>query len=169
MIRRLKCIPKLVKRLSRGLLAAVALWVAIQFVIALAEYFDYPWRDYNVVAVYLTTVLWCVMAFWALIECAIEEGADERELKKVTKRDLILLIPAARNSNTRARLMTNQAVMKILAGIAAALFLYYVPPDQDMSPLQLSLRLFFMLDIYWFIRAKRTDRARRRNTQTERG
>lgn len=160
---------KVLQRVGRGLLVALLLFAISQAIIALAEYWGYPWRDYGSISVYLTTFLWCFMALGALIECALEEGADERELKKVKERSFLPLIPVARNSYNRAKYMTNQGVMKVCVGGFATYILFHIPPDPDLSPLQLALRLFFMLDIYWFWKTKRTDRSRRQNIQAYQG
>lgn len=122
----------------------------------------------SIVSVYITTIIWCLVAMAAYVDCWMEWAADKRELEAT--RGISILVLVAKSRFERATYFVKMAHMKVLTGISALLLIFWLaPPQPDPSPVQILLRIFFILDIYWFWRAKRTDRGLRAKTRASRG
>lgn len=128
------------------------------------------WEGVSVISVYLTTIIWCAIALGAYIDCWREWAADKAELESTVERSFSVFWLVAKSRYKRATYFVKMAHMKVFTGLAAlTLVLFFVPPQPDASPIQFALRLFLILDIYWFWRAKRTDRALREQMRATRG
>lgn len=121
----------------------------------------------SIVSVYVTTIIWCLVAVAAYIDCWKEWVADKRELEAT--RGISILVLVAKSRFERATYFIKMAHMKVFTGIAATLLIFWIAaPLPDASPIQVLIRVFFILDIYWFWRAKRTDRVLRSKTRASR-
>lgn len=123
----------------------------------------------SVASVYLTTLIWCAIYAWAYVECWREYRADKRELSRIKALSLLILIPLASDRFKRARYFLMMVHARVLVGLLAAYLLYLIPPIPDASPFQTLLRIVFILDAWWFLQAKRTDRGSRQRSRELRG